>query len=143
MKSIAAVTLTAALVFPVLPFSFLQAQEASRSAGRLAPPPELACDRNNLTSYYGVISKYCQQSGRLELVIDTDYGTRESVVIEFSDDKSPRDFYLLNGRPFQDADMTRIEAEPGVLRDGIRVIAWICEDGATPPVIDWRPARSD
>ena len=47
--------------------------------------------------------------------------------------------YLFNGQPFTAADWSAIESAPGVLREGMRATAWVCDDGVTPPVIDWQP----
>lgn len=103
-------------------------------AGRLRPPVTLACPRGELTSFAGRVAAYQRTSTQLSLRIDTDDNTLETVRLEHP---TPDDF-LLNGAPFLPAAWQRVEREPGVLRDGIRVIAWVCLDGATTPVIDWR-----
>ena len=62
----------------------------------------------------------------MTITIQTDEQTVEQV-------KARR--FLLNGAPF-DGAWSRIETGEGHTRDGLRVIAWVCEQGET--VIDWR-----
>jgi hypothetical protein len=115
--------------------------EASAPAGRLRPSPSLACDRNNLTSYSGVVSGYRVDPDNTHFEISTDEDTVEALAVDHDGQADGRAHYLLWGAPFTAADFAQIEKSPGVLIDGIRVVAWVCEDGKTPPVIDWQPKR--
>lgn len=114
------------------------AEPPAVNQGRLRPPP-LACDPNHLTSWRGVVSGYRRGEHETWLQISTDYDTVESTTLEHSDAADASGFYLFNGQPFTAADWSAIESAPGVLREGMRATAWVCDDGVTPPVIDWQP----
>lgn len=101
--------------------------------GRLMPPESLRCERNDLTSYAGLATRYSRTKQEIRVTIETDAGTRETVTAPVTGTN------LLNGVAFAETDWHTIESSPGVLRSGIRVIAWVCLDGKTPPVLDWRP----
>lgn len=115
--------------------------EASAPAGRLRPSPQLACDRNNLTSYSGVVSGYRRDKDSTWLEISTDDDTVEAVTVPHDGQASATAHYWLWGASFTAADTASIEKSPGVLIDGMRAVAWVCDDGKTPPVIDWQPKR--
>jgi len=117
------------------------AQDAPRDGGRLAPLPAVTCDRNQLTSWFGVVSGYRRESASTWLQISTDYDTVEEVTLTHPHQPDAAGFYRLWGEPFQEHDWSAIEQTPGVLVAGMRATAWICEDGQTPPLIDWQPAR--
>ena len=105
---------------------------------RLRPPP-LACDRNELTSWRGVVSGYRRGDHESWLQISTDDDTVEEATLAHPDAPDASAFYRFNGQPFTAADRNAIESAPGTLRAGMRATAWICLDGVTPPVIDWQP----
>lgn len=111
--------------------------EASQ-ARRVMPPPSLDCDRNQLTSYTGVVRVYERGERQILIVIDTDAETVERVLVELLVQESWRDRLLVNGTAFE--DFASLEDGNGNLLPGMRAIAWVCEDGKTGPVIDWRPA---
>lgn len=115
---------------------FREYDSRARSA-RLMPPATLACERNELTSYTGRVTSYRRTADMTAVVINTDAGTTEKVEVRHADAAT---VYLLNGSPFTDADWPRIESEDGELLPGTRVTAWVCLDGKTAPVLDWRPA---
>lgn len=123
------------------PPSESQAAAKQRDA-RMAVPPGLACARDRLTSYAGVVSAYERSEGGLRIEIRTDWDTVESVVVPGVDESVLRGQFRLHGAPFSGSDWPRIEFAPGVQRPGLRAIAWVCEDGRTLPVIDWRPNES-
>jgi hypothetical protein len=110
-------------------------------AGRLLPPATLACDRNHLTSYSGVVSGYRVDPDNTHFEISTDEDTVEALAVDHDGQADGRAHYLLWGAPFTAADFAQIEKSPGVLVEGMRAIAWVCDDGKTPPVIDWQPKR--
>jgi len=112
------------------------AAQAQEPAGRLRPPPTLHCERNQLTSHTGVLKAYDRDAGVLRLSIHTDEDTDETVELPQSGTDASRAF-LLNGGPFNNPDWARLESSPGVAREGLRLTAWVCLDGRTPPVIDW------
>ncbi|OGT56863.1 MAG: hypothetical protein A3E01_18290 [Gammaproteobacteria bacterium RIFCSPHIGHO2_12_FULL_63_22] len=115
--------------------------DASAPSGRLRPSPQLACDRNNLTSYSGVVSGYRVDPDNTHFEISTDEDTVEALAVDHDGQADGRAHYLLWGAPFTAADFAQIEKSPGVLIDGMRAVAWVCDDGKTPPVIDWQPKR--
>jgi hypothetical protein len=106
---------------------------SAHAAGRVMPPAQVRCDRNQLTSYFGDVVSYKRNASRVSLRIATDYGTVEDV------DASTERF-LYQGRAFTSADWQRVERKPGVLRKGTRATAWVCSDGKTPPLVDWNVA---
>jgi hypothetical protein len=119
------------------------ASAATRSAAtpsRLRPPP-LACDINHLTVWPGRVTGYSRRKDSTWLRIATDDDTVEATTIRHPGEATAARHYRLDGAPFTAADFARIERKPGKLRAGMRARAWICEDGVTPPVIDWQPPR--
>jgi len=111
-------------------------------AGRLSPPPGVSCDRNHLTSWTGVVSGYQRNEQSIWIEISTDEGTVEETTIEHKGFVDASSHFLLWGMPFRQTDWTAIEATPGNLIDGMRATVWVCADGKTPAVIDWRPDRN-
>jgi rhodanese-related sulfurtransferase len=105
------------------------AQAASRAATRqrLAPPPEVRCDRNDLTSYAGRVTAYARAGEQVSITIATDDGTIESVTATS---------FLHDGGPFR--GWKAIEGDGGKPLESLRAIAWVCTEG--PVLIDWRPA---
>jgi len=112
-----------------------------RRGGRLAPPAEISCDRNQLTSWTGEVSGYRRQEKSTWLEISTDEQTVEQTTIEHDGALDASAHYLLWSEPFTQADWPAIETAPGKLINAMRATAWICLDGRTPPVIDWQPSR--
>ena len=110
------------------------------AGGRIMPPEQVRCDRNQLTSYFGDVTAYKRGKARVWLRIATDYGTVEEVTAIDPAEKDPANLFLYQGHAFSSADWQRIERKPGVLRKGTRATAWVCSDGKTAPVIDWNGA---
>ncbi len=104
--------------------------------GRLMPPATLACERNDLTSYTGIVTEYRRTESMTRVVIRTDADTTETVEVQHDAAASA---YLINGKPFTTDDWRRIESAAGVLKPGTRITAWVCLDGVTEAVLDWRP----
>ncbi len=94
------------------------------SPGRLAPPAAVRCDRNELTSYAGKVSRYRRLLGKTTLAIHTSADTLETITI-----KDPLRSYLINGTPFTASDWNRIELRKGVLRRDMSAVAWVCTSG--------------
>ena len=108
--------------------------------GRMMPPADLKCDRNDLTLYDGRIVAYRRRTGQTFLRIRTNFDTTEEVTIRHRGTDDPSKFYLLNGQHFMKSDWRRIEKRKGVLKDGMRANVWVCGDNPSiQPVVDWRP----
>jgi len=116
-------------------------EPAMRDEGRIRPPASLTCDANHLTSWFGVVSGYRREDKQTWLQISTDYDTVEQLTIDHAGQPDASAHYLLWQEPFTAADWNKIEKSKGVLIEGMRAIAWICDDGKTAPVIDWQPAQ--
>jgi hypothetical protein len=114
----------------------------TRHAGRLAPPPGITCDRNHLTSWTGLVTGYQRNEQSIWIEISTDEGTVEETTIDHKGFVDASNHFLLWGAPFRHSNWTAIEATPGNLIDGMRATVWVCDDGKTPAVIDWRPNRN-
>jgi rhodanese-related sulfurtransferase len=113
------------------------AMPASASRGRLMPPPQIRCDRNEVTVYNGRVLSYSRTTGRTTLRIRTDSDTTGSVTLTHPKSSDPSRWFLVNTEPFRAADWKRIETRKGVLRAGMRANAWVCTDGKA--IVDWRP----
>lgn len=108
--------------------------------GRVMPPVELKCDRNDLTLYDGRILAYRRRVGKTFLRIRTNFDTTEEVTVRHRGTDDPSKFYLLNGQRFVKSDWRRIEKRKGVLKAGMRANVWVCSDNPSiQPVVDWRP----
>lgn len=108
--------------------------------GRIMPPSELKCDRNDLTVYDGRILAYRRRVGKTFLRIRTNFDTTEEVTIRHRGSDDPSKFYLLNGQPFVKSDWRRIEKSKGILKVGMRANVWVCRDNPSiQPIVDWRP----
>lgn len=112
--------------------------------GRIMPPPQLKCDRSDLTSYDGRILAYRRRMGSTHLRIRTNFDTTEEVTIRHRGTDDPSKFYLLNGERFVErfvkSDWRRIEKRRRVLKVGMRANVWVCRDNPSiQPVVDWRP----
>ena len=108
--------------------------------GRIMPPPELKCARDELTVYDGRILAYRHRTGKTFLRIRTNFDTTEEVTIRHPGTDDPSKFYLLNGQRFMKSDWPRIEKRKGVLKAGMSANIWVCRDNpAIQPVVDWRP----
>lgn len=105
--------------------------------GRLAPPEAVTCDRNQLTSHSGRITRYKRTKGKTVLVMDTSADTVETLTVTHPGTDDPSRFYLLEGQPFTKNDWAKVEKRKGELRPNLSAIAWVCTNG--PTVIDWRP----
>lgn len=109
------------------------------AAGRLRPPPTLACDDNHLTSWTGRVTGYKRGKDATWFEISTDEDTVESAMIRHEGNADASAHYLMQGAAFAPGDMARIESGPGVLKPGMRATAWVCELAGVPPRLDWQP----
>lgn len=96
--------------------------------GRVRVPEGLPCDRNELTSYTGEVTKYGRTKTHVEVTIATEDDTTEKV-------KAPIGTMRMRGEPFREEHWKEIEVRPGELRGRTRVRAWVCNSGAV--VLDW------
>ena len=119
----------------------LLAGQPAAIAQRLRPPADLPCPRDRLTSFAGEAIGYDRSPGSLKLRLRSDDGNATTIRLAVADDDAARASFRIDGRPFEAADWARIEVGPGALRPPMRAIAWVCEDGRTPAVIDWRPGE--
>ena len=139
MNSLTRPLLLAILAALVLPVCAQQPDPNKSSARRMMPPSAVSCDRNQLTSYSGVVTAYQRQPGMTRLSIHTDWDTDESIELHHAGSEDPSRQFLLSGRPFATSDWQRIESAPGILNTGMRATAWVCGDGEIPTLIDWQP----
>jgi hypothetical protein len=108
---------------------------AAQPRGRLRPPERVTCDRNQLTSYSGVVESYRPGRQATVLVIHTDAGTRETVRVAHADKSDGREHYLIDAAAWTAEAWKGIEPSPGTLVKGQRATAWVCADGRV--VVDW------
>ena len=107
--------------------------------GRIMPPSNLKCDRNNVTLYDGKVLTYRRRKGSTFLRVRTSFDTTESVTLRHPGTNDPSMFYLINGEPFTKNDWKRIEKGTKNLKAGMRANIWVCRDNPDiQPVIDWR-----
>lgn len=116
--------------------------EPGRQAGdRLAPPSAVTCDRNQLTSYAGEVKVFRREPESIRISMLTDWDSVEEFTLFHPGEAGSSIPYLVFGEPMVSSDWARIEVEPGLLKPGIRAIAWVCSDPAHPPILDWRPGE--
>ena len=101
--------------------------------GRYMPPPAVQCDRNQLTSYTGEVTRYTRQAGKISMKLKTDEQIVQAVSLR------PDDKLLLNAREMQKDDWKLVEVREGKLRPGMRATVWFCRGGR--PVLDWQPPQ--
>jgi hypothetical protein len=118
----------------------VNAESFYQEQGRIMPPPQLKCDRNDLTSYDGQVVAYRRRRASTFLRIRTNFDTTEEVTIRHPRTNDPSAFYLINGNAFMRSDWRRIEKRPQVLKRGMRANVWVCRGNpAIQPVVDWQP----
>ncbi len=128
------------LLIGVMTFSAASGVSLPQERGRIMPPPQLTCDRNDLTSYDGRVLVYRRRKGSTFLRIRTNFDTTENVTIRHPRTNDPSEFYLINGEAFTKSDWSRIEKKPHFLRPGMRANVWVCRGNPSiQPVVDWRP----
>lgn len=108
---------------------------------RLRPPASLQCARDHLTSLQGRILAYQRGKKSLSLRVRTDEQTTEKFTLQWKASEQAEKWFLLRGEEFKVADWKHIESAPGKLRNGMRLIVWVCDDGSKP-IFDWHPKES-
>ena len=106
--------------------------------GRVRPPQNVGCDRNDLTVYQGKVRQYTRSRTQVSLTIDTDEKTVERITLKLDAGRTAESRFLWEGEHFQAAHWKELESAPGKLKTGITVNAWVCANGG-PPLLDWRP----
>jgi hypothetical protein len=134
--SLSSVILIAVLAFAEMPAAQQQRQDASR----LRPVEAFDCNRNDLTSYIGVVVAYRREVGQTTIDIRTDWETTERVTVRHPGSDDPSNSYRIAGRPFTATDWARIEQSRGVVRAGTRAAAWVCADGRV--MVDWNVPKA-
>ena len=114
---------------------------AQAPGGRVMPPEGNACPPDHLTLYAGTVLRYSRRAGQTEVKIRTDWQTTESVRLKHPGSDDPSRWFLIERQPFTAADWPRVELAPGRLRPGLRVAAWVCDDGRNA-TLDWAPPRA-
>jgi hypothetical protein len=132
-------TMVALAIANVVHEDGLQRSREGAGPGRIAPPPNLRCDRSSLTVYNGRVLYLKRSRGRTRIRVRTDYDTTEDVTLRHRGTNDPSGLFLLNGKPFEPADWRKIETAKNHLRRGLRANVWVCRDGKVQPVVDWRP----
>jgi len=112
-----------------------QERRRAPEQSRQRAPAGFVCDRNDLTVYTGVVSRYQRAHGRTTLRIRTDWETTEAVTVTHRGGDDPSPSFRYKGKPFTAEDWARIEKSKGVLRPGLRAAAWVCGDGKV--LVDW------
>lgn len=112
---------------------------ASSRNQRLMPPESLKCADNDVTSFTGRVLAYRRAATNISLRMRTDEETTEHFTLRYAKADGPAKLFLLRAEPFKPEDWTVIESRPGKLRPGMRATVWVCNDGATPTVVDWKP----
>jgi hypothetical protein len=106
--------------------------------GRIRPPGNLNCSRNDLTSFTGRVLAYSRGNSRLSLRVRTDEQTTENFTLSYRPKDGPAKWFLLRAEPFKADDWKLIETRKGRLRQGMRATVWVCQTNPKP-VIDWQP----
>jgi hypothetical protein len=120
-----------------------EAQDSSRSQGRLMPPATLSCDINNTTSFTGRVLSYSRSSRRIFLRMHTDEATNEQFTIALARGQDASAKYLFKGETFKQGDWRKIETGRNRLRPGMRATVWACYVNGEPKaeLVDWRPGE--
>ncbi|MCA0900274.1 MULTISPECIES: hypothetical protein [Microbulbifer] len=112
------------------------------AAQRLAVPEYVTCDRNQLTSWQGEITRVNRKGNSVDLAIETDYGTSESMTMAGASWEEVIAQFRLAGRPFTADDWSQLFDTEGNHRRGLRAIIWLCQADDQPPIVNWQlPGR--
>lgn len=118
------------------------ASAPSQRAERPRQPEAVACPRDSLTAYTGKAAGYQRTPERVQVSIHTDWDTVETVRIDLRPDEDVRVHFLFRGKPYGQRSLDEIEVSPGKLHAGMRITAWVCQNGPQP-LFDWRPPAVD
>ena len=105
---------------------------------RVRPPASIKCSRDRLTAFQGAVLEYSRGKQDISVRVRTDEDTTENFALKWTATEKPETWLLLRGAAFKPDDWKLVEAAPGKLLEGTRIIVWVCDDGSKP-VLDWRP----
>lgn len=115
-------------------------EQGGQRGGRVAAPPGLKCDLNDLTLYDGEVVRYERKLGSTHLRIETNFDTTEEVTLRHPGTDDPAALFLINAEPFKPSDWAKVESAGHTLRPGMRANVWVCVGNPSiQPVVDWRP----
>lgn len=115
--------------------------ENAKNPQRIIPPVAIDCGEYHMTVYSGIVSDYVRNEDQTRLVIKTDWGTSETVILTHPGNTTSIGRFLVRGKPFMPEDWSKIISESGHLLPNTRARAWVCEGGNIPPLIDWQPSE--
>jgi len=107
---------------------------------RLRPPESITCSRDRLTAFQGRVVDYKRNKQDISIRVRTDEETTEAFTLKWTAPEQPEPWLLMRGEKFKSDDWKLVESAPGRLRDGVRIIVWVCGDGSKP-ILDWRPTN--
>ena len=107
-------------------------------SGRVRPPEDLPCSRDQLTAYMGEVAEYSRTASAAKLTIHTDWRTTETAELLPRAGEPIEERFRINGERFSARDFAKIEVDRGRLKPGMRANVWVCE-GSGPVLVDWRP----
>ncbi|USD20633.1 hypothetical protein MJO52_16365 [Microbulbifer variabilis] len=102
-------------------------------------PGYVACNRNQLTSWQGEVTKLVRTGNSVKVWISTDYDTKESLELTMPSWKALLGQFRLQGKEFLESDWGKVTDPQAGLRPGVRAVIWLCENKAYPTVINWQP----
>ncbi|AWF82445.1 hypothetical protein BTJ40_17360 [Microbulbifer sp. A4B17] len=108
-------------------------------AQRLSVPEYVTCDRNQLTSWQGVITKLERERNGVKVWISTDHGTNEYMHLTMPNWQEVLGQFRLRSKPFQNVDWEGLFDAKGRVEHGVRAVIWLCNLEAVSPVINWLP----
>ncbi|WP_445355827.1 hypothetical protein ACJJI5_06335 [Microbulbifer sp. EKSA008] len=108
-------------------------------AQRLAVPEYVTCDRNQLTSWQGEITKLVRVKDGVKLWVATDHGTNEVLNLTMPNWKEVLGQFRIHGRNFHSSDWEKLIDTKGKLKVGMKAIVWLCNTEGISPVINWQP----
>lgn len=130
-----ALALTGLLAIVATTTTAAQQRQAAPNTTAGVKAPAFSCDRNHLTVYTGVVTRYRRAVGETTLRIRTDEDTTENVTLKHAGTDDPSALFQMRGEPFTPTDWPTIEQKKGTLRTGTRASAWVCDDGQV--MVDW------
>ncbi|WP_444936506.1 hypothetical protein ACJJIW_01320 [Microbulbifer sp. JMSA004] len=107
-------------------------------AQRLAVPNYVTCDRNELTSWQGQITKIELEQDGVKVWIATDDGTNEVLNLTMPNWKGVLGQFRLRDKSFHASDWGSLFDTDGKLKAGVRAVIWLCNTEGVSPVINWQ-----
>jgi hypothetical protein len=107
-------------------------------ASRLRPPASLQCPRDHLTAFSGEVTSFQRGADRVVLHLRTDDAGTKQITLDYPEGSDLTQWFLLKGEAFRPEDWEQVESPQQRLREHMRAVVWVCDDG-TNPIIDWQP----